>query len=103
MKHKKILIIIFGFIFWPISLATPQIVTAKLFGYDLEKYLAIGIGSGLVGAVLFLGFSWLIAKIIKLINKSSTITTHVIFFILTCLMVILWLNYVVKYSSVLFS
>jgi hypothetical protein len=107
MTNKKTLMIIYGFIIWPIFNATTQFVSAnlypKLYVLDINFYVIVGVFSGLLAAVIFLGFSWVISRIIKKFTESSTITTPIIFFIISCLATIQWLRYVMKTSSVLFG
>jgi len=103
MTNKKTLMIIYGFIIWPIFNATTQFVTSKLYVLDINFHVTVGVFSGLFAAVVFLGLSWVISRIIKKFKESSTIPTHIIFFIISCLATIQWLKYVMKTSSVLFG
>ena len=98
MKYKNILMLTFGLIMWPIIIATPRVVDSyfiKLAKSEIafqeipRADLWIGIFSGLFAALLFIGFSYLLALIISLIKKSSIINGPNIFFIATCLFTIL--------------
>ena len=101
MKEKKKLMVFFGIIMWPIIIATPQVVntyTNKLasseiaFGEMPTPELMLGLFSGLFGALLIIGFSYLLAFIVSKIKKSPMINGPVIFFIITCLGTVLLIS-----------
>tara|TARA_B100000242_G_C43048254_1_gene489427 strand:- start:1481 stop:1873 length:393 start_codon:yes stop_codon:yes gene_type:complete len=100
MKKNKTLMVIFGLIMWPIIIATPLVISEYLmglakselkFGEIPEAQLMLGIMSGLFGALIFIGISYFIAFIIKKIKKSSIVSGAHIFFVITCLLTVLFI------------
>ena len=101
MKLKKSFMVIFGLIMWPIIIATPRVVdsyfiklaTSEIaFGEIPMADLTLGLMAGFFGALLFIGFSYLLAFLISLIKKFPIINGPFIFFILTCLFTVLLIS-----------
>jgi len=98
---KKILCFIFGLIMWPIIIATPPVISAYFQGLlksELElgeipkSILMLGLISGLFTALIFIAISYLIAFIIKKFKKSALINGPFVFFIITCLLTVLFIS-----------
>jgi len=101
MKNKKSSMIIFGLIMWPIIIATPPVIKAYFFGLvkselklgEIPKsILMLGLFSGLFTALIFIAISYLIAFIIKKFKKSALINGPFVFFIITCLLTVLFIS-----------
>jgi hypothetical protein len=96
MKNKNVAMLVFGIIFWPISIATPQVFNAYILNGDIIKFLVLGSISGLFGAGILIALSYFIAFITSLIIKKTSINGPSVFFVITCLGVVLWLSYLAK-------
>jgi uncharacterized membrane protein (UPF0182 family) len=92
--RKNILMILFGFVMWPIIIATPRVVNAyvqKLITSEIEFReipqfeLMTGLLSGVFAALIFIGISYLLAFIVSKFRKNSTFNGATMFFIITCL------------------
>mgnify|MGYP001247789511 CR=1 FL=1 len=93
MKQKHIFWL-FGFIMWPIIIATPLIVNTYVkkltfseieYGQIPQAELALGVTSGIFSAIFFLGLSYLITYIVSKFKKNSKITGSKVFFVITIL------------------
>ena len=103
MSINKKQMIIFGFIVWPVIIAAVQVTNAYILGLatlelsygEIPKgMLALGLCAGLFGAVFFIGISYFISFIIKKIKPDTTIHGSYIFFLVTCLFLLLFIaNY----------
>ena len=96
MKNKNVAMLVFGIIFWPINIATPQVVNAYILNGDIITILALGSISGLFFAGILIALSYFIAYVISLIIKKTSINGPSVFFVITCLGVVLWLSYLAK-------
>ena len=86
--------ILFGFVMWPIIIATPRVVNAyvqKLITSEIEFReipqfeLMTGLLSGVFAAFIFIGISYLLAFIVSKLRKGSTFNGVTMFFVITCL------------------
>ena len=90
---RKVLIIIFGFVMWPIAIATPYVVSAYMnkvllseinIGEMPQPELMLGLFSGLFAAILVMLVSFAIAFVVSQFRESS-ISGLKVFFVITCL------------------
>ena len=86
--------ILFGFVMWPIIIATPRVVNAyvqKLITSEIEFReipqfeLMTGLLSGVFAAFIIIGISYLLAFIASKLRKGSIFNGAKIFFLITCL------------------
>lgn len=90
--------ILFGFVMWPIIIATPRVVNAyvqKLITSEIEFReipqfeLMTGLLSRVFAAFIFIGISYLLAFIVSKLRKGSTFNGVTMFFVITCLSTLL--------------
>lgn len=97
--------IIFGFVVWPVIIAAVQVTNAYILGLATlelrygeipKEMLALSLCAGLFGAVFFISISYFISFVIKKIKPDTTIHGSYIFFLVTCLFLLL---FIVNYST----
>tara|TARA_B100001146_G_C16021754_1_gene365385 strand:- start:137 stop:529 length:393 start_codon:yes stop_codon:yes gene_type:complete len=105
---RKVLIIIFGFVMWPIAIATPYVVSAYMnkvllseinIGEMPQPELMLGLFSGLFAAILVMLVSFAIAFVVSQFRESS-ISGLKVFFVITCLYSLLL---IIRYSDKVYT
>ena len=105
---RKALMVIFGFIMWPIAITIPIVVPAYMFkvlsseiniGEMPQPELMAGLSSGILAAIIVLLVSFAIAFVVSQFRESS-ISGLKVFFVITCLYSLL---VIIRYSDEVYT